>query len=193
MNTTLKIVAVVILLIVSNLISWNVAKNRGVSVSGAVSAALPAPVPPPGGVRAFGGTIESVSDTGFALKLSPYDPFASKGPTVRAVTVQAETVLERLIQKDPATIQKEQTAFMEKISAKGGPASGGQNPSAPIVPPEPFIREKISLTDLQAGDLVLVSANKDISTAKEFVAVRVSLQPRIDVPATASSPAVKTE
>ena len=188
MNTTLKIVAVVILLIVSNLISWNVAKNRGVSVSGAVSAALPAPVPPPGGVRAFGGTIESVSDTGFALKLSPYDPFASKGPTVRTVTVNAETAVERLIQKDSATIQKEQTAFMDKISA-----SGGQNPSAPIVPPEPFIREKISLTDLQAGDLVLVSANKDISTAKEFVAVRVSLQPRIDVPATASSPAVKTE
>lgn len=184
----LKVLAVVVLLVVSNYISWNVGKSGSLNIQGATeSAALPAPVQPPGGIRAFGGTVETISDSGFALKLSPYDPFASKGPSVRNVSVDERTVIELLIQKDNATIQKEQAAFMEKLSA-----SGGKNPDVPLTPPEPFIRERIALTDLRAGDSVLVSANEDISKAKEFVATRVSLQPRVSVPAAPSSPAVET-
>lgn len=174
----LKVLAVVVLLVVSNYISWNVGKSGSLSIPGATEgAALPAPVQPPGGIRAFGGTVETISDSGFTLKLSPYDPFASKGPSVRNVSVDERTVIERLIQKDNATIQKEQAAFMEKLSA-----SGGKNPDVPLTPPEPFIRERIALTNLRAGDLVLVSASEDISTAKKFVAARVSLQPRVNAP-----------
>lgn len=188
MSNTLKILTVVILLIVSNLISWNVAKNGSLSIPGATGgAAVPTPVQPPDGIHAFGGTVETVSDSGFAFKPSPYDPFASKGPAVRTVTVHAETVIERLIQKDSATVQKEQAAFMEKMKK----VQNSGTSSAANTPPEPFIREKIALADVRAGDLVLVSANEDISTVKQFVAVRVSLQPRVSAPATPSSPAVK--
>ena len=183
-RSALKVLAVVVLLVVSNYISWNVGKSGSLSIPGAAgSAALPARVQPPDGIRAFGGTVETISDSGFALKLSPYDPFASKGPSVRNVSVDERTVIERLIQKDNATIQKEQAAFMEKLSA-----SGGTNPDAPLTPPEPFIRERIALTDLHAGDTVLVSANEDISSAKKFVAVRVSLQPRVSAPTTPKAP-----
>src|SRR3989344_4662746 len=196
-RNALKILAVVVLLVVSNYISWNVGKSGGLEMSGSAgNVSLPAPGPIPGGIRAFGGTVENVSDSGFTLRLSTYDPFASEGPSLRNVTVNTETVLERLIQKDNATIKKEQTAFMEKISAGGaapagaqGSASGGENQSEPLTPPEPFIREKISLNDIKAGDMVLVSAGEDIGTAKQFTATRVSLQPSVSLPGTTSSPA----
>src|SRR3989344_4229560 len=189
----LKILAIVVLLVIVSYISWSVGKSGGLGTSG--GAALPAPGPIPGGVRGFGGTVENVSDSGFTLRLSAYDPFTSQGPSLRNVTVNKETILERLIQKDNATIKKEQIAFMEKFSAGGaapaggqGSATGGENQSAPLTPPEPFIRERISLNDIKAGDMVLVSAGEDIATAKQFVAVRVSLQPSVSLPGTASSP-----
>ena len=189
----LKILAIVVLLVIVSYISWSVGKSGGLGTSG--GAALPAPGPIPGGIRGFGGTVENVSDSGFTLRLSAYDPLASQGPSLRNVAVNTETILERLIQKDNATIQKEQTAFMEKISAGGaapaggqGSASGGENQSEPLTPPEPFIREKISLNDIKAGDMVLVSAGEDIATAKQFIATRVSLQPSVSLPGTASSP-----
>ena len=196
-RNALKILAVVVLLVVSNYISWNVGKSGGLEMSGSAgNVGLPAPGPIPGGVRGFGGTVENVSDSGFTLRLSAYDPFASQGPSLRNVTVNKETILERLIQKDNATIQKEQTAFMEKISAGSaapaggqGSATGGENQSAPLTPPEPFIRERISLNDIKAGDMVLVSAGEDIGTAKQFTATRVSLQPSVSLPGTTSSPA----
>ena len=189
-RNALKILAVVVLLVVSNYISWNVGKSGGLEMSGSAgNVGLPAPGPIPGGVRGFGGTVENVSDSGFTLRLFAYDPFASQGPSLRNVTVNKETILERLIQKDNATIQKEQTAFMEKISAGGGSATGGENQSAPLTPPEPFTRERISLNDIKAGDMVLVSAGEDIATAKQFIATRVSLQPSVTLPGTTSSPA----
>src|SRR3989338_3389700 len=189
-RNALKILAVVVLLVVSNYISWSVGKSGGLEMSGSAgNVGLPAPGPIPGGVRGFGGTVENVSDSGFTLRLSAYDPFASQGPSLRNVTLNEETVLERLIQKDNATIQKEQTAFMEKISAGGGSPPGGEKKKDTLTPPEPFTRERISLNDIKAGDMVLVSAGEDIATAKQFIATRVSLQPSVTLPGTTSSPA----
>lgn len=187
----LKVLAVVVLLVVSNYISWNVGKSGGLSGlggQGGATVTLPAPGPIPGGVRNLGGIVESVSDSGFTLKLSAADPFASKGPSVRNVSVDERTVIERLLQKDNATIQKEQTAFMEKLkkAQEGGSASAD---SAPLTPPEPFTREKISLSDIKAGDMVLVFADEDISIVKQFIAAKVSLQPGVNLPpASAAQP-----
>ena len=59
----LKILAVIVLLVVSNYISWNIGKSGSLGMSGSAgSVGLPVPGPIPGGVRGFGGTVENVSD-----------------------------------------------------------------------------------------------------------------------------------
>lgn len=187
-KNTLKVLAVVALLIVSNVISWDAGRNGSAGALGNRSGVSQAAIPP-GGVRGFVGTVESVSDAGLTVKTSASDPFVSKGLPVRTVLVNTKTVIERLIQKDNATIQKEQTAFLEKTRRMQG-AQTSSSPTVPIVPPEPLIREKISLKDLKAGDNVFVAADEDITTAKQFVAVRIFLQPSVKLPATVSSSTV---
>ncbi|MDO8561890.1 MAG: hypothetical protein Q7S05_03630 [bacterium] len=180
-RSALKVLGVIVLLVVSNYISWNIGKNGSVGTASNVGGAAPDLPTPPGGIRVLGGTVDKVSDSGFTMTAFAYDPFASKGPSTRTVSVDANTVIERLIQKDSATMQKEQTAFMEKLkdlqSAKTAPSA-----DAPPLPPEPFTREEGSLKDLKAGDVVSVAASEDISTAKEFVAARVSIQPSASIP-----------
>ena len=184
-RSSLKILAVIVLLVVSNYISWNIGKSASASAPGnAPRAETLSPGTIPGGLRGFGGTIESVSDSGFTLRPSTYDQVASKGPSIRNVSVNKDTVIERLIQKDSATIAKEQSAFAEKIAAKDG-----SNSSSAIVPPEPFTRERISLQDIKEGDMVLVYADEDITNAKQFTAARVSLQPSVNLPGAQTSPA----
>lgn len=184
----LKVVAVIILLVASNYISWNIGKSGSAVPAGKIIAAGGATAAIPGGMRAIGGTVDSVSDVEFILKVPSFDPSSSGGMSTRTVAIDQATIIERLIQKDSATIQKEQSAFMEQIQ-KIQNAETSDTTSAPIVPPEPFKREKISLKDLKAGDMVSVTANEDISKAKKFVAVRVSLQPRVSVPSVPKAPA----
>ena len=176
----LKILAVIVLLVVSNYVSWNVGKSGGVSSISGVGAS---PAGIPSGMRAIGGTVESVTDSGFILKVPSFDPSASV-MSVRTVSVNQATIIERLIQKDSATIQKEQSAFMEQIK-KAQNTQGSPATNVPIIPPEPFKREKVLLKDITVGDMVSVSANEDISKAKQFVAVRVSIQSSLNLPVTA--------
>jgi hypothetical protein len=188
-----KVLAIVVLLAVTNVITWNVAKSGGSSSIVASSSGMPpSPTSMPGGIRVIGGTVESISDSSFTLNVPSYDP-SSQGGSVRTVKVNSDTVLEQMVQKDPATIQKEQTAFMENI--KSSQNASGAPTGAPIVPPEPFSREKIALKDLVKGDMVSVIAGEDVSKAKTFTAVSVAVQQRIAPPSVpdtipSSAPAV---
>lgn len=188
-RSALKIITVIVLLVVSNYISWNVGKSGSVGGTSNVDEAASSLPIPPGGIRGLTGTVEDISSSGFTLKASAYDPFASKGPSSRDVSVDSNTVIERLVQKDSATMQKEQAAFMEKLtelqSAKAAPST-----DAPPIPPEPFTREEASLKDIKTGDVVSVAASDDISTAKQFTATRVSIQPSASVPSAPSAPAI---
>src|SRR3989338_8605984 len=94
-KNAIKIVSVVVLLVFSNYLSWNIGKSGDISRLGENdSVSLPTPENIPGGMRVIGGTIESISDSGFSMKTFAYDPFASQGPSVRNVTVSNDTVIE---------------------------------------------------------------------------------------------------
>lgn len=174
----LKVLAVIVLLVASNFISWQVGRNGSLwnsNKTNVTGATMPSAVPIPGGTRSIGGTVENVSDSGFIITTSTSNPYFSGGPSVRNVLVNKETVIERLIQKDPATIQAEQAVFMVEMQ-KLQESKTAPTTVATITPPEPFTREEISLKDLKTGDAVFVSASEDISTTEQFTAVRVALQ-----------------
>ena len=173
-NSTFKVLAVIVLLVVSNFISWNIGKNGNTSIS-AGAGTFPAI---PGGIRNVGGIVGEVSSSSFTLNISS-SPYTTKGPSVRTVSVTADTVIERLTLKSIAILQKEQTAFLEQLKKEQGIGiATTTDASKRLTPPDSFTRETISLKDIKAGDMVSVSANEDISTTKQFTATRVSLQVR---------------
>ena len=85
------------------------------------------------------------------------------------VIVNQSTIIEILSYKDGATITRESDADHEsaqKIQA--------QNSSlTPPVPPNPFTREKITLSDVRSGDVVSVTAVEDLLIANQFTATKI--------------------
>lgn len=92
------------------------------------------------------------------------------------VEVDKNTTIESLTPKDSATLKKEQVAFAEKI--KKLEDSGIQISTEASLPPESVTRKKISLSDIKAGDNVIVYANEDISKLAKFTATKIEVQGR---------------
>ena len=93
---------------------------------------------------------------------------ASTG-SVRDVTTDSNTVFERVIRKNPKTLQSDMLAFNKRIKT-------ATTSDTPLQFPLPFTFKKISLTDLRVGDIVVVTAAEDILTKSQFTATRVSVQ-----------------
>lgn len=184
----IQFLVVLVLLAATNLITWNIAKNENPNkLVASGSGAPPSPASLPGGMRVISGSAENISESGFTLNVPSYDPSSSGGAS-RTVIVDNDTVIESMVQKDSATLQREQAAFMEKIKDVQNVNTASPDAGAPIVPPEPFIREKMTLKDIKEGDLVTVTSNEDVSKAKKFTAVRISVQPRMAPPASTVAP-----
>ncbi len=94
-------------------------------------------------------------------------------PTKREVRTDSETAFGRLVPKDQDIYQKEVETFRQQVQVtteSGGPFLGKNIPA-------PFLFEKISLTDLQVGSIVQVTAATDVLSRDRFTAVRVMLWP----------------
>jgi len=146
-------------------------------------AALPGMLPPPDGVRDIIGTVKGVSGSEISMDANQL-PFAPKAPLKRTVIVDENTVIERLIEKDADTQRKEMNDFIEK-SRKAAESNG---PGPAILPPLPFDRREVSISDVKAGDVIMASAGEDITNAKSFTAARISIQIEAAVPQTLVSP-----
>lgn len=121
------------------------------------------------------GTVEKVSGQQITLKDFRKIPIITDSTDQSArmsVTVDQNTIIERLVQKDSATISKERDAFLKKIQAQGAFSST----TAMLQPPEPFTREKLTLGDIKVGDTLAVFAAEDIAKLTVFTAARVEVQ-----------------
>lgn len=131
--------------------------------------------------RMLFGTIDEVDGKELTLKDVKRIPgSASDATDTVTVTVDSATVIERLVPKDSATLEKEQAAFLKSVETQQGSTES-------IVPPEPFTRTKVAFSSLKAGDFVVVSSNQDLSKLSVFTATRIDVQ---DTPL--SSPVTNT-
>jgi hypothetical protein len=149
------------------------------------------------------GVVDGISDQKITLKnfqkLPPVGVPKSSDEDKRMTAIVIDTtVIEKIGQKDIKVIQEEQAAFTKKMQEQAGKA-----PEAgvlPIVPPEPFTREKITLQDIKSGDSITVFAGEDISKLDEFTASRIEIRtlpamqaiPTAAIPATGVPPVAPT-
>jgi hypothetical protein len=87
------------------------------------------------------------------------------------VVVGPGTIVERIVQKDAATIRKEREAYLKQTQSPEAKSSG----ILPI-PPESFTREKITLADIKVGDTISAFAGSDITALTTFTALEIHVQ-----------------
>ena len=133
------------------------------------------------GIHMVFGMVDSVSGKEITLKDVKRIPDTASGTISQpvVVTVDFSTIIERLVAKDSAVLQKEQDVFMKKVQAQG--------PGDSLVPPEPFVRTKITLDAIKAGDFIVASSNQDISKLTAFTATRIDVQDKSLASLTTSS------
>lgn len=131
------------------------------------------------------GTVKSVNGDTLDIEVGQTvtNPLDEQAPLVRHVTVTKDTAVIRSTQKSDATTFKELDDYEKAVRAAQD--AGKQPPS----PPLSYTVEKIQLSDLKAGDLVIVDAQSDIARAESFVATSVRMETQ---PAVAQPPATPT-
>lgn len=142
---------------------WDAAKKRladtGFAFSGMVE------------VMSITGTAQDVRSDGMTVKIRPLEPLADPELDIRTVKFDANTTFYQMEQKDPIKYQQEVNAFNLKMRS-----SPTASPTAPGLPPQPFIKTTVSAQAVKVGSMVSAIAASNIKDAKEFVATEVTVQ-----------------
>ncbi len=145
-------------------------------------------------IKTISGEIKEIKGSKISLTIRPLEPLADPELDNRVITIDNQTKIYQLVQKDTAEYQKEMAEFNKKMQeqmAKPGTAT------QPLLPPDYFTKKLIQLTDLKVGQQVSATAAQDIKTVKEFTALEISAQglpiaPTTMLPATPSTAALPT-
>jgi len=120
-------------------------------------------------IRTLSGSVKSVGDGSFVLESSFRNPNPldeKKYPSERTVSATAETKIFRQEAKNPEEQQREFAAFQRAL----------QQGQTGVVPPQPFNRVEIKLSELRPGDIVTATAAENILDAASFSATEIIVQ-----------------
>lgn len=130
------------------------------------------------------GTVQSISGNVITIKSNTaMNPFENL-PEIRKVTVTSTTKIVKNSPKDPAVFQQEmadyQKSMQRAIPSKTSTSSPVAAPSVVTpptltTPPTPMNETVLKISDLKAGDMIMVDAGKDVKTLVSFDAVKISV------------------
>lgn len=131
------------------------------------------------------GTVKAVSGDALDIDVAQTvaNPLDAQAPLVRHVTLAKDASVIRMKAKPEAARFKELDEYEKAV--KAAQEKGTTPPAAPLS----YEEEKIALSDLKAGDTVIVDALTDIARAESFAATSVRAESR---PAAAPAPATPT-
>jgi hypothetical protein len=132
-------------------------------------------------IKNVSGQVTAVQGNTITLKIRPLEPLADANLDERIVTIDANTKIYLLEQKDPTQYQKEMTEFNKKTQEQlKTPSVPGQTPASPtsaVVPPEFFVKKLASISDIKIGTMInVVAVDKDIKNTKQFIAAEIYIQ-----------------
>lgn len=129
----------------------------------------------PNEVTSISGKIEKINGQTITITANPIsqNPFIDISfPQTRVVNVTSATQLTRIVPKDPATFQKEMTAFQNAIQE---PRSATGTSQKSLNPPSSFVENNIKLSDIKIGNIVSITAASNILSVSNFSATKIQV------------------
>jgi len=127
-------------------------------------------------IKTVMGTIQEVNNDKIILKIFPLEPLADSSLDIRVVEI-ANAKIYKFIEKDQEQFQKEMKEFdakMEKQVENFNPEVVDM--SEPLMPPDMFTKQLVSLNDIKVGQQLTVETNTDIKEVKQFKASEIAIQ-----------------
>ncbi|MEI7890803.1 MAG: hypothetical protein WCI36_02440 [bacterium] len=125
-------------------------------------------------IKNINGTIESINGNEIKIKVSTPGLINTPALTIRAVTIDGNTKIVQLAQRDQAQIQKEMEAFNEKMKNKQ--ADAAIDPRDFPTPPQMQEEKPATIADLKVGQMIMITTGEDIKTKQAFVALEIKFQ-----------------
>lgn len=119
------------------------------------------------------GTVQEVKDNKIYLKIQPLTSLADPDLDNRIIETDEHTKIYQLVEKDQEQLQREMDEFQQKMQEQ---TNNLEVFSEPIMPPELFIKQEISLDKIQTDQQITVMAEQDIKETKQFKAVEIVIQ-----------------
>lgn len=121
------------------------------------------------------GKIQKIDGNKLTVKIISVNSLSDSKPDIRTVTVDSNTKLNLVFQKNPAQFKKEIDAFDEKIKQLQVENDSSQMENM-LLPPSPFENKEIKLLELKENQNITVTANENIKNKKEFIAIHIDAQ-----------------
>lgn len=131
-------------------------------------------------VKNIDGKIESISGNDVTIKVSTPGLISTPTLLTRTVTIDPNTKIIQLVQRDQAEIQKEFEIFNEKMQQQQ--TQSVTDPKDMPYPPQMQDKKDVSLGDLKVGQTIMVQAAEDIKDKKQFAATEIQIQQSIATP-----------
>ncbi len=128
--------------------------------------------------KIISGKIKEVKDGQIILEVYPVNALTDSALDQRTIKLNGSTEIYKKAEKTLEQMKQDNEVFnkqMAEFNQKMKEQKIGEL-SAPPMPPDPFGKQEIKLTDLKAGDQIMITAKDDIHAAKEFTAMEISVQ-----------------
>lgn len=132
-------------------------------------------------IKSLSGEVKAIKDGKLTIKIRPLEPLADSKLDERTVTVDNNTKIYQLIQRDQQEIQAEMEAFQKSMQAQIENPTAATLPS--ITPPEMYTKKEIGLLEITIGQQITVTAGANIANSQEFKAIEITVQPLPVAPA----------
>jgi len=124
-------------------------------------------------ITSINGEVQEIKNNKIYIKTYSLEPLADIELDNRIIEIDDNTKIYQLVEKDQKQLQREISEFEQKMQEQ---MNNPENMMEPVMPPELYIKQEISLADIEIGQQIVVTAEEDIKDKKEFKAIEIIVQ-----------------
>ncbi|MCK5285713.1 MAG: hypothetical protein KAJ58_00605 [Candidatus Pacebacteria bacterium] len=119
-------------------------------------------------ISTVNGLVQEITDNKITLEIEALEILADSSLNTRVIEITDNTIFYRLVEKDSEVFEKEMEEFDKKTQ------EGLEMVDFDF--PEPFIKEEITLAEIEVGQWVSAIAGENIKDIKQFEVLEISIQ-----------------
>lgn len=132
-------------------------------------------------IKSVNGEVKVIKGDKITLKIRPLEPLADENLDERIISINNQTKIYEMVQKDSKLFQAEMDEYNKKMQEqmKAMDPSKPVDPTKiiePLMPPQSFDKKEIKIDAIKVGSQITVQSEKDLKNEKNITAQEIVVQ-----------------